>query len=400
MISKYDVFLAIAANLTIEESDLKQLLGVTDERQYNQDLQFLASDKYIEKQGTKYNYLKSTASEYLADILSFAITYDINYNNYFASPLLIFLEQTFMQKYFAMQEIQQVDEMKKINISILKKNGFLIAVKPNPFVGKIIQNSFLDGILKINKRSLTPMDKKKKDINVESFLVDKLMKRHLQTKLKTGQDPSDIPEIKYLDQDDPSKNFFMGLTREQKAIKNRIAVKNKEAFNVQFMENYKKAENLMAQNVRTRVRLSKEAIVEYHKLLMNDPAVGGKIRTENVQIAGNPYFKTSDYRKIEMFLEKLLSRYQKTTFKNMPEIVKFGAFLHNELQFTHPFIDGNSRLTRLVMDHFFRENNAPIYEIPVAYISRYSSITKGSRNRDDNKLFELLKEIFLYILCQ
>jgi len=400
MISKYDVFLAIAANGTIEERDLMQLLGVSDERQFNQDLQFMAGDKLIEKQGTKYVFLKNPNSEYLSDILSFAITYDINYNNYFASPLLIFLEDTYQQKYFGFAEVKQANEAKIMNISILKKNGFLIALKPNPFVGKIIQNSFLDGILKLNKRTLTPMDKKKKDISVEGLLVEILMKKHLQAKMKTGQDPSDIPEIKYLDQDDPGKNFFMGLTREQRAIKNRIAAKNKEAFNVQFMENYKRAENLMAQNVRTRVRLSKEVIIEYHKLLMNDPAVGGKIRTENVQIGGNPYFKTSDFRKIEMFLDKLLQRYQKTSFRNMPEIVKFGAFLHNELQFTHPFIDGNSRLTRLVMDHFFRENNAPIYEIPVAYISRYSAITKGARNRDDNKLFELLKEIFLYILCK
>ena len=56
--------------------------------------------------------------------------------------------------------------------------------------------------------------------------------------------------------------------------------------------------------------------------------------------------------------------------------------------FIHPFIDGNSRLTRTRGRSFLQGKTArPIYEIPVAYISRYSSITKGAKNRDDNKLF-------------
>jgi Fic family protein len=225
------------------------------------------------------------------------------------------------------------------------------------------------------------------------------MKKQLEIKLKTS-DPTAKPEITYLESDDPKAGFFINPTREQKAIKQRISATNKETFNVEFMENLKKAETVMIQNVRNKIRLSKGVIVDYHQRLMNDQQIGGIIRKENVQVAGNPYFKTSDFRKTEGFLDKFIQRYQKTTFKSMPEVVKFGAWIHNELQFIHPFIDGNSRLTRLVMDHFFRENNAPIYEIPVAYISRYSAITKGAKHRDDNKLFELFKEIFLYIVCK
>lgn len=400
MISRNTVFLAIAASGSIEETELKNFLNISDERQFQQDIQFLAADKFIEKQGTKLVYTKNANSEFLFDILNFAVTHDINYENYFSSPMLIFLEQTYNQKYFGVKEIQQVDEMKRRNISILRKNGFIILLNHNPFLGKIIQNSFFDAILKVNKRSPAPMDKKKKDINVESFLVEKLMKKQLQLKMKVTHDPTSVPEIAYLENDDPSAGFYLHPTREQKLIKQRISAKNKEMFNVEFMENLKKAENVMIQNVKNRIRLSKGVIIDYHQRLMDNPNIGGIIRKENVQVVGNPYFKTSDYRKIDQLLDKFIWRYQRTTFKNMPEVVKFGAWIHNELQFIHPFIDGNSRLTRLVMDHFFRENNAPIYEIPVAYISRYSAITKGARKRDDNKLFELLKEIFLYIICK
>jgi fido (protein-threonine AMPylation protein) len=400
MTTKYDIFLAVASHGSIEEGALKSLLGVTDERQFNQDLQYLSNDKYIEKQQTKYVYLKNQNSETLFDVLSFALTYNINYNNYFTSTMQIFLEQTYLQKYFGLPEVQQVEEMKRINISILRKNGFMIILNPRPFLGKIIQNSFLDVVLKLGRRTPAPMDKKKKDINIENFLVEKLMKKHIQAKMKITTDPTSQPEIKYYEHDDPSANVVLSLSREQMALKNRISSISKETLNVEFMENLKKAENRMTQNVKNRVRISKDVIVDYHRILMNDPSIGGIIRKENVQVAGNPYFKTSHFKSIESLLDKFIARYQKSTFKNMPEIVKFGAYMHNELQFIHPFIDGNSRLTRLVMDHFFRENNAPIYEIPVAYISRYSAITKGSKKRDDNKLFELFKEIFLYILCK
>jgi fido (protein-threonine AMPylation protein) len=399
MASRQDIFIAVSSLGPIEELELKKLLGFPDERTFNQDVQILTGDKFIEKQGSKLSYVKNPNSEMLHDLLSFAITYDINYSNYFTSPMQLFLEQTYLQKYFGFKEVQQVDEMKRINISILKKNGFLIIPNQNPFLGKIIQNSFIEGVMKINKRSIAPMDRKKRDLNIETLLVDKLMKKHL-SKTSTASFRPDIPELNYYTTDDPQKGIFLSLSKEQQAVKTRIAAINKEQLNIEFMNNYKKAESSMVQNVRNKARLSKDVIIEYHKLLMNDPAIGGIIRKENVYVAGNPHFKLSHFNQIESLLSKFLDRYSRERFKNMTEVVKFGAYLHNELQFIHPFVDGNSRLTRLVMDHYFRENNAPIYEIPVAYISRYSSITKGAKKRDDNKLYELLKEIFLYILCQ
>lgn len=400
MVSRNTIFLAIAASGSMEEAGLKQFLTITDERQFQQDLQFLITDKFIEKQGSKLAYTKNPNSEILLDVLKFAVTYDINFDNYFSSPMLMFLEQTYNQKYFDFKEVQQNEEMKKHNISILRKNGFVIILNPNPFLGKVIQNSFLDAILKMNRRSPAPTDKKKKDINVESFLVGKLMKKTLQLKMGVKDDPTSKPEITYLETDNPTAGFYVSPTREQRAIKQRISAINKETFNVEFMENLRRTETVMVQNVKSRIRLSKGVIMDYHQRLMNDPKIGGIIRQENVQVVGNPYFKTADFRKIEGLLDNFIKRYQKTQLKNMPEVVKFGAWIHNELQFIHPFIDGNSRLTRLVMDHYFRENSAPIYEIPVAYISRYSALTKGARNRDDNKLFELFKEIFLYIICK
>ncbi len=398
-VSKFDVFFAVAAKGQIQESELKQFLNVHDDLMFNQDINFLITDKLLERDGSLLIYpAKNPNAALLFDVLSFTSIYDINYNNYISSPMLIFLEQTYNQNFFRLSDVMQQEEQKRINISVLRKNGFLLIMEESPFRGKVIQNSFLDIILKLHRRAIAPTDKKRKALSVEAMLMEAIMKKQMNAKFG-GSMSAPKPEVSYYEVDDPLKGFFLNLSNEQKAIKNILAVHNKEALNLTFSENLQKATVLMRQNVAQKIRVSFDIIVDYHKLLMKDPAIGGVFRTEPVVIAGNPNFKVCPFPKVKEQLHKLIDKYNKSKFKGLPDVIKFGAYLHNELQHIHPFIDGNSRLTRLVMEHFFYLYGLPGFEIPVAYISRYSAITKGAKKRDDNKLFELLKEVFLYMLC-
>lgn len=396
--SRQDLFLTVAALREAPEKTVREILSVTDGGEFEQELSFLVNDKLIERQGDILRYAVNANSELLFDLLSFAVTYDINYNNYFSSTMLIFLEQAYAQNYFFLGEIQQHPEMRRRNVSILRKNGFLLILEHSPFRAKIIQNSFFDLLLKINHREVSRPDKKKKPINVEAYLVERLLKKQLIAKM--GSSASAGPrEIRYIETNDPESGVTLTLTPQQLKIKEILKEKNKEALNLTFMQNLRAAQEKMKRNVSQNIRLSKDVILDYHTILMNDPLIGGVFRTEPVQVAGNPHFKICPHQKIIPMLDKLIDRYEKQKFKGLPDIVKFGAFLHNELQHIHPFVDGNSRLTRLVMEHFFTQNNLPNYEIPAAYISRYTVLTKGARKRDDGKLFELLKEILLYMIC-
>ena len=143
------------------------------------------------------------------------------------------------------------------------------------------------------------MDKKKKDINIDNFLVDKLMKKQIQTTMKITTDPSSQPEVKYFEHDDPSAHVVsLALERANDNKEQDIRDQQGGPLMSSLWRTSKKAENLMAQNIRGRIRLSKEVIIEYHKILMNDPSIGGIVRKENVQIAKKPLFQDISFSRI------------------------------------------------------------------------------------------------------
>lgn len=396
--TRYDIFLTVAARGEVPASEVQKITEIERDIQFNQDVQILVVNKLIERNGNMLKFVQnSDDAKLLFDVLSFALMYDINYNNYISSPMMIFLEQTYNQNYFTFSSVQQPDEAKLKNISILKKNGFLLIYKEAPFSAKIIQNSFLDTIIKLNNRILEKENKKFRPVAVENLLMEEMMKKQMIAKFGAMNNPT---ELKYITEDDPSRGITLNLTPLQKEMKKILAEKNPESLNTTFKDNFEKASSYMKEQVAKGRPLSVELFVEYHKLLMNDPAIGGIFRTEPVQIGGNPYFKICPHKQIEKNLKKLIEKYTKDSakFKGLPDVIKFGAYLHNELQHTHPFVDGNSRLTRIVLEHFFNQNRLPNYEIPPAYISRYTQYTKGSKKREDDKLFNLFKEIFLYQL--
>ena len=158
----------------------------------------------------------------------------------------------------------------------------------------------------------------------------------------------------------------------------------------------------MLSDINQKILLSIEKILEYHKIAMRDNInIAGKIRNISVHIKGNPNFKVEPPEKIKKQLNKLLDKYNKfiknktTTIR---EIINFASFFHNEFQHIHPFIDGNSRITRLITFHLLQSKDMPIFDIPFGLLDEYLSFTKGSFKRNDENLFENLQKIILYNL--
>lgn len=398
--TRYDIFLLVAANGEINAEEAQKAVDIDKYIQFPQEVGILVNNKLIERNGNMLKMPeKSDAANLLFDLLSFALTYNINYNNYTSSSMQLFLEETYNQNFFTYSSLQQKDEVKTANLSILKKDGFLLIYQESPFRAKIIKNSFFDLILQLNGRQPAKENKKLKPVSVESLLMEEMMKRQMNSKFG-GKIIPEPKEVKYITQDDPVKGVKLSLTDFQQNIKKLLETRNPDSINKTFKDNLAKAQEYMKAQVAKGVPLSVDLIMEYHKILMDDPSIGGILRTEPVKITGNPNFKICDHRRIRQALDNLIDKYNKDKkkFKGLPDVIKFGAFLHNEVQHIHPFVDGNSRLTRLVLEHFCYQNRLPNYEIPMAYISRYTQLTKGAKKRDDNKLFELLKEIFLFQL--
>ena len=158
----------------------------------------------------------------------------------------------------------------------------------------------------------------------------------------------------------------------------------------------------MLQDSEQKKVLNIASVLNYHKIAMSHiPRIAGKIRTEEVYIKGNPKFKIVKAKDIKKELDLLFEKYDNFVKKNklsLKEILNFAVYFHNEFQHIHPFIDGNSRTTRLITFHLLQSRDIPIFDIPLGLLDEYMSYTKGSKKREDEKLFQTLQKVILWNL--
>ena len=70
--------------------------------------------------------------------------------------------------------------------------------------------------------------------------------------------------------------------------------------------------------------------------------------------------------------------------------------IHNDLQRIHPFSDGNSRTTRMVLNWVLLNHNLPLLVLKMGCFDEYMDLTKLSKTRDDTRLTELFQHLLLH----
>jgi len=151
---------------------------------------------------------------------------------------------------------------------------------------------------------------------------------------------------------------LQGITIDQKPLKDHLeAVGYKEAF--EYVEELAKKDK----------PLSEYDIKSIHNLVLADrPEDRGVFRRLNVRIAGALTNPVQPYL-IEPKIEELLKNYQKWS-KTM-HIVECVANFHLQFESIHPFIDGNGRTGRLLMNLQLIKAGLPAINIKFADRRRY-----------------------------
>ncbi|HUT00802.1 MAG TPA: Fic family protein, partial [Candidatus Thermoplasmatota archaeon] len=122
-----------------------------------------------------------------------------------------------------------------------------------------------------------------------------------------------------------------GITIGGKPLKDHIEAQNDaEAF------------DFMLQLVQKKIPFSQESIQQIHEIvtkgLMKD---SGKYRTGNVRITGSSITPPS-YTKVISLMDDYIH-----TIKKIPvRPLKKAAYIHHQLVWIHPFLDGNGRVAR------------------------------------------------------
>ena len=129
-----------------------------------------------------------------------------------------------------------------------------------------------------------------------------------------------------------------------------------------------------------KLEISERTIKEIHALILHgiDRENAGRYRTVPVMILGSTHMPPQPYL-IEKQMEDFILRFKQME-KEKVHPVLIAAYLHDELVRIHPFIDGNGRTSRLLMNLYLLRNGYVIITLKGsndAKVSYYMALEKS-----------------------
>ena len=152
--------------------------------------------------------------------------------------------------------------------------------------------------------------------------------------------------------------------------------------------NHKDAIDYIKEIAQNDIELSEKVVKDIHALILRgiDKENAGTYRRVPVLISGARHVPPQPYL-IEKLMEEYFEFYE--THKNTLHPVILSAEMHERLVSIHPFIDGNGRTSRLVMNLLLIRNGCPIANIKGDTTSRlqYYEALEAVQMEDDKNSF-------------
>lgn len=126
--------------------------------------------------------------------------------------------------------------------------------------------------------------------------------------------------------------------------------------------------------------ISERTIKDIHAIVLHgiDRENAGKYRTVPVMISGSRHIPPAPY-KLDRLMEDFITEYRrKEEAREHPVLI--AAYLHDELVRIHPFIDGNGRTSRLLMNLFLLRHGYTLVSLKSdneAKVRYYESLEKS-----------------------
>lgn len=181
---------------------------------------------------------------------------------------------------------------------------------------------------------------------------------------------------------------LQGITIDQKPLKEHMeAIGHKDAF------------YYVVDLVKNKAELNEKIIKEIHSLvLMNNPTGKGVYRQIPVKISGASHTPPQPYL-VPKQMEDLIINFKKwSKTKNIVQIV---SLLHLNFEFIHPFIDGNGRTGRLLVNLILMQNGFP--PINIKFTDRkkyYDCFEKYHQTNKPDEMINLISDLLIERLKQ
>ncbi|MEE9355626.1 MAG: Fic family protein [Methylococcaceae bacterium] len=195
------------------------------------------------------------------------------------------------------------------------------------------------------------------------------------------------------------------LTRQETAlvIEKGLTVRGKSLSEHMEAHNHAKALKFVKSLVeKPSSKINRDDILEIHRLILqgNDDANTGRYRNIVVRIAGSEVVLPNYIKVPKLMLEFVTNTFHKAACFDPVELA---TIAHYELVTIHPFVDGNGRTARLLMNLVLLQNGYPPAIISKRQRERYITSLEqaqlgGSRSNFDNLIAKSVeKSLDIYL---
>jgi len=194
------------------------------------------------------------------------------------------------------------------------------------------------------------------------------------------------------------------LSETKVVLENGITIKGKPLKDHLEIINHKEAIEYIEDLVSKNVKLSEYDIKSVHYLILKeiDSTNAGKYRNENVFISGAKHVPPV-YMNVPYEMQKLIDQYQ--AWQGLHPVVR-ACFLHGEFVKIHPFVDGNGRTARLLLNFELIQSGYPPVVIKTENrADYYDALDKAHTTNDYTDFIKIIvdlvnesENLYLYLI--
>jgi len=180
------------------------------------------------------------------------------------------------------------------------------------------------------------------------------------------------------------------LAETKLVLEDKISIGGKSLREIYEVSNHEKAFRFVVKKIEENQKLDENILKDIHQILMENIIQGGIYRNCNVRITGakhKPPIADDAFYQMKDFCADLYS-------KNVENAIISAAWTHAEFVKIHPFIDGNGRAARLIMNYRLMESGfLPVSISQENRLKYYDVLENYSLNGDLSEFCKMIYEL-------
>ena len=186
-------------------------------------------------------------------------------------------------------------------------------------------------------------------------------------------------ELKFTHNSTAIEGNTLTLMETKVVLEDGISIGGKQLREIYEVINHKKAYDYVKKCISENKPLDENIVKDLHAILTENIIVGGIYRNQEVRISGAGFTPPSGN---EMYMQ-IKEFYQDLNNKSDLNPIELAAWTHAEFVRIHPFIDGNGRTSRLLMNYQLMSRGfLPISVDKEKRLDYYNALEKYAVNKD------------------